>query len=189
MCVWKEAAGRMRKFQLRDRSAVAGTQLSASRQPLPWRSKKPPAMHCQNRFHRFWSRCLRGSPQRRKRLASVKQQIQETSIRSSNGGPEFTGAHLAERGYWDERYTKTGGRKHFDWLASGDTTLDLILPYLRPGAKVLDLGCGTSSFALQLARVSPVPVQVSLLPLFHLGFHVVFTRSSVSTILEQLLQL
>ena len=189
MRVSKEAAGRMRKFQLRDRSAVAGTQLSASPPPLPWRSKKPPAMHCQNRFHRFWSRCLRGSPQRRKRLASVKQQIQETSIRSSNGGPEFTGAHLAERGYWDERYTKTGGRKHFDWLASGDTTLDLILPYLRPGAKVLDLGCGTSSFALQLARVSPVPVQVSLLPLFHLGFHVVFTRSSVSTILEQLLQL
>lgn len=90
----------------------------------------------------------------------MKQQIQETSIRSSNGGAEFTGAHLAERGYWDERYTKTGGRKHFDWLASGDTTLDLILPYLRPGAKVLDLGCGTSSFALQLARVSPVPVQV-----------------------------
>jgi len=117
-------------------------------------------MHCQNRFHRFWSRCLRGSPQRKKRLASVKQHIQDTSIRTSNGGPEFTGAHLAEKGYWEERYTKTGGNKHFDWLASGDTTLDLILPYLRPGAKVLDLGCGTSSFALQLARASPVPVQV-----------------------------
>ena len=119
-------------------------------------------MHCQNRFHRFWSRCLRGSPQRKKRLASVKQHIQDTSIRTSNGGPEFTGAHLAEKGYWEERYTKAGGNKHFDWLASGDTTLDLILPYLRPGAKVLDLGCGTSSFALQLARASPVPVQVPL---------------------------
>jgi len=94
-------------------------------------------------------------------LAYVKQQIQDTSIRrSSNGGPEFTGAFLADKGYWEERYTKTGGNKHFDWLASGDTTLDLILPFLRPGAKVLDLGCGTSSFALQLARASPVPVQV-----------------------------
>merc|ERR1712008_72479 len=98
-----------------------------------------------------------GSPQRNKRLVSVKQQIQETSIRSSNGGAEFTGSHLADRGYWEERYTKTGGDQHFDWLASGDTTLDLILPHLRPGAKVLDLGCGTSSFALQLARESPVP--------------------------------
>ena len=93
----------------------------------------------------------------------MKQQIQDTSIRrSSNGGPEFTGAFLADKGYWEERYTKTGGNKHFDWLASGDTTLDLILPFLRPGAKVLDLGCGTSSFALQLAKASPVPVQVPL---------------------------
>ena len=134
-------------------------------------------MHCQNRFHRFWSRCLRGSPQRKKRLASVKQQIQETSIRTSNGGPEFTGAHLAERGYWDERYSKTtGGNRHFDWLASGDTTLDLIVPYLRPGAKVLDLGCGTSSFALQLARASPVPVQVPLLPLSFLRFVVIYVH-------------
>ena len=148
-------------------------------------------MHCQNRFHHFWSRCLRGSPQRKKQLAYVKQQIQDTtSIRrsSNNGGPEFTGAFLADKGYWEERYTKTGGNKHFDWLASGDTTLDLILPFLKPGAKVLDLGCGTSSFALQLARASPVPVQVPLfvfLLSLYLGFVI---RCSVSTIPEQLLQ-
>ena len=136
-------------------------------------------MHCQNRFHCFWSRCLRGSPQRKKRLVSIKQQIQETSIRSSNGGPEFTGAHLAERGYWEERYTKTN--RHFDWLASGDTTLDLILPHLRPGAKVLDLGCGTSSFALQLAKASPVPVQVPL------SFIFLFFFASSSGLLSRLL--
>ena len=103
-----------------------------------------------------------GLPPEKEAVGVCEATIQDTSIRTSNGGPEFTGAHLAEKGYWEERYTKTGGNKHFDWLASGDTTLDLILPYLRPGAKVLDLGCGTSSFALQLARASPVPVQVPL---------------------------
>ena len=117
-------------------------------------------MHCQNKFHWFWSRCLRGSPQRKKHLASIKKPIPDTAVRASSSGAEFTGAHLADQSYWEERYAKSGGKKHFDWLATGDTTLDLIIPFLRPGAKVLDLGCGTSSFALQLARVSPVPVQV-----------------------------
>jgi SAM-dependent methyltransferase len=42
----------------------------------------------------------------------------------------------------------------------GELILDQVLPYLKPGSKVLDLGCGASSIGLQLYRSSPVPVQV-----------------------------
>jgi len=102
-------------------------------------------MHCHKRFDRFWSRCLRGSPQ----LPRVPVKSIQT-----NGGSGFNDAFLAEHGYWEERYSQSNGG-HFDWLTSSGCTLDNVLPYLRPGAKVLDLGCGTSQFALELCRARP----------------------------------
>ena len=60
---------------------------------------------------------------------------------------------------------------NFDWLADGECTLDNVLPHVRPGAWVLDLGCGTSSFATKLCMVCPVPVNVVCLDFSWTGVH------------------
>ena len=119
-------------------------------------------MHCHKRFDRFWSRCLRGSPQLPR--APVK------SIQT-NGGSGFNDAYLADQGYWEERYSQRNGG-HFDWLASSGCTLDNVLPYLKPGAKVLDLGCGTSQFALELCRARPCAQVGSKLSFKKLNFSI-----------------
>ena len=72
--------------------------------------------------------------------------------------PGFTTSHLADKGYWDRRYG--GQRGTFDWLADGDCTLEYVLPYVKHGARVLDMGCGTSSFAVKLCKTCPVPLHV-----------------------------
>jgi len=73
----------------------------------------------------------------------------------------YTAAHLADKGYWDNRYQDSKqGKQHFDWLADADSTLENVLPYIKSGARVLDLGCGTSSFATKLCKACPVPVHV-----------------------------
>ena len=92
--------------------------------------------------------------------------INRATHRTACGGPGFSDAFLAEKSYWDERYRRPdGSRNHFDWLADSEAILEQVrnsshdarwtaqvVPYLQPGDRVLDLGCGTSSFATTLFR-------------------------------------
>ena len=89
-------------------------------------------------------------------------QFQKANSRSrALSGPSFTVSHLAEKKYWDERYkTRDARESHFDWLADSESTLEHVLPFVRPNSRILDLGCGTSSFALNLQKSSAVAVEV-----------------------------
>ena len=94
--------------------------------------------------------------------------LDRATHRTACGGPGFSDAFLAEKSYWEERYSRPdSSRNHFDWLADSEATLEQVLnpshdagwyrtaqvvPYLQPGDSVLDLGCGTSSFATTLSR-------------------------------------
>lgn len=83
--------------------------------------------------------------------------------------PCHTVSHLADKVYWDNRYQEK--QQLFDWLSDGDSTLENVLPFLKPGVRILDVGCGISSFALKLCKTCPVPVQIVCLDFSRQGLH------------------
>ena len=50
----------------------------------------------------------------------------------------------AEDAYWRERYAACAPGETFEWFLTYDSLAPLLSPWLRRGASVLDVGCGSS---------------------------------------------
>jgi 2-polyprenyl-3-methyl-5-hydroxy-6-metoxy-1,4-benzoquinol methylase len=50
--------------------------------------------------------------------------------------------------FWDQRYEHETAT--FDWLQTWDSIKPLLLPHLRPGVRILVLGCGNSPMSEQM---------------------------------------
>ena len=97
----------------------------------------------------------------RKCISSRKYQLVRTLCTKTEASDQFSAAYLADKTYWKQRYRKQEwSQEHFDWLADSDTTVEHVKSYLKTGSMILDLGCGTSSFAQKLCRNVNSPLAI-----------------------------